>query len=158
MTMPSAPLALPSPTMVGDTAAGFTLVGAILNHIWTFLPGIVTVAGGIMAILWYGIQAWESKTCQDWHLRRLARRKAFKIAKLQAKQKVVAAQLDALELRRAAAATATELVATASAIATQEVARATNAQAVADIVSPTQKAAPQAPSAGRAVDIDPIKL
>lgn len=139
MTMQPAPMALPSPAFVGDTAAGFTLVGAILNHIWTFLPGIVTVAGGIMAILWYGIQAWESKTCQDWHLRRLARRKALKIAKLQAKQKVVAAQLDALELRRAAAATATELVATAAADAKQEVAKATATQAVADAKSTAPK-------------------
>lgn len=153
MTMLNQPVpVLPTPTIVGDVAAGTTLLGAIMNHFWTVLPGIVTVLGGSLAILWYCIQVWESKTCQTWHLRRLARNKAAKIAKLKAKERVITAQLEALELRRAAAATATELVAVAAADAKQDVVKATTAAAVADVTDPIKH---DATPPGRVLDLDP---
>lgn len=141
MTMLNQPVQLPpTPNLVGDVFAGTTLFGAIMNHFWAVLPTVVTVLGGSLAILWYCIQVWESKTCQQWNLKRQARLKAAKIAKLRAKEKIIAAQLEALELRRAAAATATELVAVAAADAKQDVAKATAAAAVADVVDNTKPA------------------
>jgi hypothetical protein len=72
--------------------------GAIIGTIFGVLPFVAAFAG----MIWYGIQIWESRTVQHWWRNRQMIRKAKKIARLRAKEKVIVAQLEALELVRSA--------------------------------------------------------
>jgi hypothetical protein len=96
-----------------------TLITAWLGHAWGYLPGFVAVVGGILAIAWYTVMLWESKTVQDWHAKSSAARKLKKIRRLQAEITVATAQLSALEVRRVAREVAEEKVTTAAAEAAQ---------------------------------------
>lgn len=106
--------AIPPTPNVGATATvtvgWLTTVGA---HVMGWLPGIVTLIGGMMAIGWYTLQFYESKTFQIWYTRHSTARKMRRIAKLEAKQKILSAQLTALQVRNVADETATALVQTA---------------------------------------------
>lgn len=55
--------------------------GAILASAMGWLPLMVTVIGGITAIVWYSIQIAESETVRRW----TASRRARKVARLKAK-------------------------------------------------------------------------
>lgn len=98
-----------TPNTAGDVVAG----GAIVSTLLGYLPAFAAVLG----VIWYAIQIWESKTVQEWNVRRVKRNKEIKIARLRAKQKVLVAELDALEVVRAAQVTATERVESAKAAA-----------------------------------------
>ena len=74
--------------------AGAVIVTAIIG----WLPYIAAA----IAILWYVIQIWESRTVQHWHENRRMVRKAKRVARLKAKEKVIVAQLEALETLRQA--------------------------------------------------------
>jgi ABC-type phosphate transport system auxiliary subunit len=78
------------------TITWLTTVGA---HVMGWLPSIITMIGGVMAIGWYGLQYYESKTFQSWYAKHATVRKMRKIAKLEARQKVLSAQLEALQIR-----------------------------------------------------------
>ena len=43
----------------GDVLAAGSLLGAILNYIWTYAPGAVTLFGGCLAIAWYSLQLYS---------------------------------------------------------------------------------------------------
>lgn len=78
----------------GDVLAG----GAILGSLLQMLPALAAAVG----LIFYAIQIWESRTVQHWYQNRRMVRKAKKIARLKAKEKVISAQLDALETLRQA--------------------------------------------------------
>lgn len=117
-----------TPTAAGDTVAG----GAIIGTLMGYLPVFVAIIGGI----WYLIQIWESKTVQEWWLRRQAANKVRKIASLQSQQKIIVAELEALEVVRAAQVLASEKVETAKAEAAVEIVVKKTAAAVKDISGP----------------------
>ena len=83
--------------------------GAILGTIAGDLPYVAAVAG----LIWYLIQIWESRTIQHWWRNRQMVRKAKRIAKLKAKEKVIVAQLEALESIRQARVDARDKIETA---------------------------------------------
>lgn len=74
--------------------AGATIFGAVVGY----LPYIAAA----IAVIWYLIQIWESRTVQHWHENRRMVRKARRVARLKAKEKVIIAQLEALEALRQA--------------------------------------------------------
>ena len=88
---------------VGST---FVVIGTIVG----WLPYIAAFA----AFVWYVIQIWESNTIQNWYTARVAVRRARKIAKLKATEKLIAAKLAALQTVRAAQREASDLVAAAA--------------------------------------------
>lgn len=75
-------LAEVSPPHTGEVAAA-VVGGTFLAHVWGWLPGVVAVIGGVLAIVWYVLMIWESKTVCDWR----DRRKQSKIDKLEARLK-----------------------------------------------------------------------
>lgn len=95
---------------MSETGAGRALdtlgAGAIVAAALGYLPA---VAAGV-ALFWYLIQIWESRTVQHWLANRQMVRKAKKIARLRAKEKVISAQLEALESIRQAKADARDRV------------------------------------------------
>ncbi len=113
-----------------------TLLGTWLGHAWGYFPSFIAVTGGVLAICWYAVMLWESKTVQDWHARSSARRKIKRIANLQAEIKIATAQLEALEVRRVARVDAAEKVNTAAAEAALVQVRGETAQTVAELTGP----------------------
>lgn len=105
---------------LGNGGALATIAGTILG----LLPPLAALA----AVIWYLVQIYESKTYRDWRDERLRRKKERKIARLKAKQKVVAAELEALETVRAAKDFADHMVATATKVATSKVQEAVKSE------------------------------
>lgn len=101
-------------------AADAISAGAIVGVFLGYLPAIAAVAG----FLWYCIQIWESRTIQHWWRNRQMKRRAKKIARLRAREKVIIAELDALNVVRAARVEAREKVETAKVEAAKEAAHA----------------------------------
>ena len=102
--------------------------GTILATLLGYLPEIAA----ILAILWYIIQIWESRTVQHWWRNRVMVRKAKKIARLRAREKVIVAQLAALEMVRAARHAAVELTETAKVEAAKQVVQEDTARATSE--------------------------
>ena len=92
-------------TWIADAISGAAIVGTIVGY----LPVIAAVAG----LCWYLIQIFESRTVQHWLSNRQMIRKARRIARLKAKEKVIVAQLEALESIRQAKVEARDKVETA---------------------------------------------
>ena len=84
----------PAVAMTGDVIGVGAIVAALL--------GYVTPVAAMVALIWYLIQIWESRTIQHYLNNRQMVRKAKKVARLKAKAKVISAQLDALETLRQA--------------------------------------------------------
>lgn len=108
--------------VVIDNHAGFwtaNVLGtaAIIGTIIGWLPAIAAA----VAVIFYCIQIWESATVRHYLANRKMVRKAKKIAKLRAREKIITAQLAALETVRQAKAIAKETVAIATAEAAQQV-------------------------------------
>lgn len=72
--------------------------GTIVASIVGYLPALAAS----IALLWYCIQIWESRTVQHYLENRRMVRKAKRIIRLRAKEKVISAQLEALESIRQA--------------------------------------------------------
>jgi hypothetical protein len=120
-------------------ALATALIGTWLAHVWGYLPGAVAIVGGVLAICWYIIMLWESKTVQDWHARSSARRKIKRIAKLQAEVKIATAQLEALKVRRVAREDAADKVNAAAAEAAVVLARSARAETAANLNDESKK-------------------
>lgn len=84
----------PPTTHLVDVAAASAIVMTLLG----WLPLLAAILGAV----WYAIQIWESRTVQHWWENRKMVKKARKIARLKAKEKVIVAQLEALEALRQA--------------------------------------------------------
>ena len=78
----------------------------IIGSLFQYLP----IAAAGVAACYYCIQIWESRTIQHWWANRQMRRKAEKIARLRAKEKVILAKLEAAGALREARAKAREKV------------------------------------------------
>ena len=89
----------------------FAIIGTFIG----WFPYIAAFA----AFVWYVIQIWESRTIQHWWTNRRMIQKARKIAKLKAKEKVIAAKLLALQTVRAAQKEAKAIVTEATVEATK---------------------------------------
>lgn len=72
--------------------------GGIVGTLFGYLPAIASV----LSIIWFGIQIYESRTFTHWKNNWIMKHKAKKIARLKAKEKVLAAQILAIETVRAA--------------------------------------------------------
>ena len=81
-------------TVVGDIISAGDIVGSFLGY----LPIVAAFAG----LIWYVIQIWESRTVQHWWRNRQEVKKAKKLIKLRAREKVLVAKIEALALTRAA--------------------------------------------------------
>lgn len=92
------------------------MTGGVVAVIAGIIPPIV----GLLAIVFYSITIYESRTIQHWLRNHQMKVKAKKLMKLRSKAKVVAAEIEALELVRVARVAAREKVAAAEATATVE--------------------------------------
>lgn len=59
-----------------NVIANSTATGIVISALLSFLPPIAA----LVALLWYFIQIWESKTVREW----VARRRARKLARMKA--------------------------------------------------------------------------
>jgi hypothetical protein len=96
----------PSTTFWGHVTAVASWFGAVL--------GVLPVLAALFGVVWYGIQIYESDTIQKYLEKRRMERKARRIAKLRAEQKVLLAELEALEVVREARTVAAAKVASAA--------------------------------------------
>lgn len=90
----------------GHIIAILSLLGSLL----ALLPAVVA----LFAAVYYVIQIYESDTTQKWLEKRRMVRKARRIARLRAEQKVLLAELEALEVVREARVIATSKIAAAA--------------------------------------------
>ena len=81
-------------TVVGDVVSAGAIVGSFLGY----FPIIAAFAG----FVWYSIQIWESRTIQHWWRNRVEIKRAKKLVRLRAKEKVLVAKIEALAKVRAA--------------------------------------------------------
>lgn len=88
--------------VLGDVAS----IGLIAGTFLGYMGPLAALAG----LIWYLICIWESRTLQHWLNNRRMIKKAKKIARLKAKEKVIIAQLEALEAVRQAKADARDKV------------------------------------------------
>lgn len=105
-----------------DAMAALSIVGTIAG----WLPTIATV----FSTVWFGIKIYESQTFRHWNNNRIMRSKARKIARLKAKEKILAAQILAMETVRSARVEAKEKIATAKTEATLDVVHDTVDEAI----------------------------
>lgn len=89
-------------SITADIVGAGTIIAAFIGY----LPAIAAA----VALCWYLIQIWESRTIQHWVQNRAMVRKAKKIARLKAREKVISAQLAALETIRQAKVAARDSV------------------------------------------------
>lgn len=88
--------------MAGDIISAGAVIGTFLGY----LP----LMAAFLAMLWYVIQIWESRTVQDWWRNRQEVRKAKKLVRLRAEEKVLVAKIEALAKVRAARVVARDKV------------------------------------------------
>lgn len=84
---------------------------------WAWLPQLIGAIGGVFGAIFYAVQLYESRTFQHWKNNFLLKHRARKLARLQARAVVTAAQIAALEKIRLARREARELVEEASCLA-----------------------------------------
>ncbi len=91
-----------------QTYRGIDLIGvsAVIGSIIGYLP----IIAAVVAMAWYIIQISESPTVRHWLEKRRVVRRAKKITRLKAIEKIVTAQLDALETLRQATVDARDKV------------------------------------------------
>jgi hypothetical protein len=94
---------------MGSHPVGYTLDAAGLLAILGALLGWISPIAALIAILWYSIQIWESRTVQTWVQKRHERRLVRLAAKLAALQLRTAASAASMELKGAAQAAAQTL-------------------------------------------------
>ena len=95
---------------LGHTLSLSIIIGALGN----ILPGAATLA----SLIWFLIQIYQSRTFKVWHHNWSVARHARRLAKLEAKQRLVQAQIKALELVRSAKVTARNTIEEAKSDAT----------------------------------------
>lgn len=96
--------------IISHTAAGGGLVFALLG----WLPPILGLVGAAAATTYYFICIWESRTVQHYVGNWRMRRKAKRIARLKARERILTAELEALEVVREAGIVAKERVGAAA--------------------------------------------
>jgi hypothetical protein len=117
---------------VGDVFSGVVVVLAFLGKLFGFLGEGITYAGAFAGLVWFSIQIWMSRVIQHWWANKQMVRKAKKIAKLRAKEKIIVAKLAALERVRVARAAAREMVESAKVEAAVDAAHDVVTSAVED--------------------------
>ena len=95
--------------------SGIAILGALANFFPPFAAAI--------ALIYYSLQIYESRTFQHWNRNRQMKSRARRLARLRADEKIVLAKIEALEKVRAARVEAREIVATAAADAAKLVAQ-----------------------------------
>lgn len=90
---------------IGHSLSSAAIVGTLV--------GWFPVVAALAAFIWYIIQIYESRTFQHWYANMQMKRRARKLARLQAKERIVLAKIEAIEKVRVASVEARELVATA---------------------------------------------
>lgn len=105
-----------------DHVISSAFLATVVAYITGIIAPILGVLVGIMALVWYTIQIWESAFMSRWRLRIAARHKARQIAKLQRKEKIILAKLDALKVVQDAKITAQGIVQDARIEATKDAA------------------------------------
>jgi hypothetical protein len=92
-------------------------VGIVAVVLGSF-AGIIPAVAGVLGLLYYAIQVWESATVKEWVRSYRQRHAARRLRKLAAKQKVLQASIAAAELVRQATAVAAVVIENAKAEAT----------------------------------------
>lgn len=116
--------------------------GGIVATILGVLPQIIGVFAAVVAMCYYSICMWESRTVQHWYNNRKLVQKAKRVARIRAEQKVLLAELEALEVVREARAVAAEKVEAAKAEAAKLVVERDAAAAIDPHNIPTDDKTP----------------
>ena len=78
--------------VAADLAAGTAVFASIMQ----WLTPALTLISLTLGIAWFILQIWESKTTQGWVMRWRAKHNASRLAKLRAKEKILAARIMAV--------------------------------------------------------------
>jgi hypothetical protein len=95
---------------VGDILGTGAVVISILSKLLGFLGDGITYAGALAGLTWFCIQIWRSREIQHWWHNRQEVRRAKKLVRLRAKEKVLEAKIAALAKVRQARVEARDLV------------------------------------------------
>lgn len=96
---------------VGHTLLPLGAVATLVGLLPTVLGVLVTSLGAIF----YSIQIYESSTFRHWRMNHIMRKKARKLARLRAKERIVVAKIEALQTLKDARIEATSIMSTAKA-------------------------------------------
>lgn len=96
---------------VGHTVIPMGILATWLGYLPAVGAALVTTLGAIF----YAIQIYESNTFQHWRSNHLMKRKARKLAKLRAKEKLVLAKIEALQTLKVARVEAQRVLSVAQA-------------------------------------------
>lgn len=83
-----------SPTPVNGTAVAGGIIFPFLAHVWGWLPGAAAFVAACFGIVWYALTIWEMPIVKSWRDARSARIRKARLAKLEAKIKIVQIEID----------------------------------------------------------------
>jgi hypothetical protein len=95
---------------VGDILGSGAVLLSILSKLLGFLGDGITYAGALAGLTWFCIQIWRSREIQHWWRNRQEVKRAKKLVRLRAREKVLVAKIEALAKVRAARVEARDLV------------------------------------------------
>lgn len=85
-------------SVIVHTVASSSIIATILGY----LPAVLGVVAAFLASVYYSICVWESRTIQHWMNNRRMVRRARRLMRLKAKEKVLTAKIDALQIIKTA--------------------------------------------------------
>lgn len=100
-----------------------TAATAVLAALTGWLPAVLTIIATVFSILWFGLCIWESRTVQHWKRNMQLKRRARKLVRYKAKEKIILAEIAALEMVREARTMARDHVEHAKSEAAAELAQ-----------------------------------
>ena len=81
---------------IGDLFSGGAALLALLGRLFGFLGDGITYAGALAALIWFCIQIWRSREIQHWYHNWQEVKRARRLVRLRAREKVLVAQIEAL--------------------------------------------------------------
>ncbi len=112
---------------LGDLLGTGAVAIALLSRLLGFLGDTITYAGALAGLIWFCIQIWKSRALQHWWHNRQEVRRARRLVRLRAKEKVLVAKIEALAKVRQARVEARDLVETAKVEAATQIVHETAA-------------------------------
>jgi hypothetical protein len=95
---------------VGDLLSSGAVVLSLLGKLLGFLGDGITYAGALAGLTWFCIQIWRSREIQHWWHNRQEVKRARRLVRLRARERVLVAKIEALAKVRAARVEARDLV------------------------------------------------
>jgi len=102
---------------LGDVLSALAAALALLGQFFGFLGNSIPYLSGLAALVWFCIQIWASRAIQHWWNNVREVRRAKRLVRLRAREKVLVAKIEALAKVRQARVEARDIVEQAKVVA-----------------------------------------